>query len=303
MRVLITGATGMIGRALVQALTERKDRVVVVTRNRDRAEKLLGEAVEYQEADPVYEGPWMDEVGRCDAVVHLAGQFLFAHRWTAAEKTQLRNSRILSALNLVEAIHQSKEPPKVFVSTSAIGYYGEDVPSDRQEDSPRGEGFLAQLCADWETVAQKASKSGVRVPIVRVGVVLSKDGGIIEKLAPQFRWGLGGKIGNGKQWISWIHREDLVKVYLQCLDDETLSGPINAVAPHPVTNAEFCRLLAQTLHRPCWVPIPSLALKAALGERATALLGGQQVSPEKLKEHEFSFQYPECESALQDLLA
>ena len=243
----------------------------------------------------------MDEVDGCDAVINLAGEHIFAHRWSTLQKTKIRNSRIFSTWNVVHAIAAAEQKPKVLLTTSAIGYYGNIPEGELDETSPPSDDFLAKLTADWDSAALEAESHGVRVALIRVGVVLSTEGGALKQMLPPFKMGLGGRVGSGKHWVSWIHLDDLVAIYLRALDDHKLNGPINATGPVPVTNSQFSKELAGALHRPCCLPMPESVLRMALGEVADVVIGGQRVIPRKLRRAHFEFKYPTCGDAMRSL--
>jgi uncharacterized protein (TIGR01777 family) len=307
MRIFVTGGTGLVGRRLVRRLHERGDQAVILTRRAGHARELFGNNVVVVEGDPMQSGDWMDAVADCDAVVHLAGENVFAHRWNAEFKRLLRDSRVLSTQHVVEALRRqpvrADGQTKVLVSASAIGYYGPHGDEELTEDSPPGSDFLAQLCVEWEQAARAAEASGVRAAWVRVGVVLDKEGGALAKLLTPFRLCAGGPVGSGRQWMSWIHYADLVSLFLLALDNAQARGPLNGTAPNPVTNREFSKTLGRVLHRPSLVWTPALALRIALGEVAELITTGQRVLPKRALELGYSFQYPTLDAALTQILA
>lgn len=276
MKVAITGATGLVGSALVRALSARGDEPIVLPRD-------------------------CTALPPADAVVHLAGAPI-AVRWTAARKREMVESRVLGARRLAAAIASASPRPTVLVSASAIGAYGDRGDEVLTEDSTRGSDFLATLVRDWEAAADEAR--GVRVVQLRFGIVLSRRGGALAKMLPPFRLGVGGRLGAGAQWMSWIALDDLVRVIQFAITTSTLAGQVNAVAPNPVTNVEFSRTLAQALHRPAMFPVPAVALRAIFGEMARqTLLASQRVSPAKLERAGFRFDHPTLDSALRSALA
>ena len=301
MRVFITGATGLVGTRLVKQLLIRKEEVVVVSRRPEAAKKKFGSQVHVVEGLPQQEGDWMKEIDGCQAIIHLAGEPILC-RWSEVEKTELRNSRVFSTWNLVKAIEQAKERPQVLTSTSAIGYYGFHPEGDLDETSPPGDDFLAKLCVDWEKAALDAEKLGVRVAIIRTGVVLAKEGGALKQMLLPFRLGLGGPAGSGKQWMSWIHIDDLVDFYVKSLDLPRMKGPINGTAPEPVRNKEFSQKLASSLHRPCIFPVPAFALKLMYGEASRLVLEGQRVLPKAIRTLGLQYQYRSLDAALENLV-
>jgi uncharacterized protein (TIGR01777 family) len=306
MRVFITGGTGLIGRRLIARLRERGDEPVILTRRAAHARELFGSAVQVVEGDPMRSGAWMDAVGESDAVIHLAGENVFARRWNAAFKAMLHDSRIRSTQQVVEALRRkpirADGRPKILVNASAIGYYGPRDDEELNEDSPPGSDFLAKLCIEWEKAARAAESSGVRVAFVRVGIVLDKEGGALAKLLTPFRLGAGGPVGSGRQWMSWIHHADIVRLFLLALDNPQAQGTLNGTAPDPVTNRDFSKVLGRVLHRPSFVWTPALALRVMLGEAATLVVTGQRVLPTRSSALGYAFQYPELPAALTQIL-
>ncbi|MDF1565778.1 MAG: TIGR01777 family oxidoreductase [Deltaproteobacteria bacterium] len=298
MKVFITGATGFVGRRLVRTLQDRGDEVVAWVRDPRRATEVLGEQVERVATD-VGEAALARHLAGADAVVNLAGENLFGGRWTRARKAALESSRIDLTGTLARTLANlpGEERPAVFVSASAVGYYGDRGAERLTEASAPGDDFLAGLCQRWEAATTPAREAGLRTVILRIGVVLG-EGGALGRLLPLFRLGAGGRLGNGQQAFPWIHVEDLVGILLAALDDPSLAGVYNATAPGSVTNAELTRALAKAVRRPALVPVPGFAMKAALGEAAVALLGGQDAVPQRLLEAGFPFHYPDLDSAL-----
>ncbi len=294
MRVLITGASGLVGRALGAKLRARGDDVVPAVRRAD------AEGVRW-DVERGFEPP--DALSGFDAVVHLAGENVGGGRWTAARKRRILDSRVHGTRSVVAALEAARPRPRVLVSASAIGLYGDDAGDDiKTEDSPRGEGFLADVVDAWEREALAAEALGVRLVRARIGVVLSPDGGALASLLPLFRWGVGGRVGSGRQWMSWIHIDDLVAAMLSLLDDEHARGPINLTAPQPATNTELSHALGAVLHRPSFLPAPAFAVRLALGEMSVIALGGQRVLPAALEARGFEFAHPALDEALADLL-
>jgi uncharacterized protein len=314
MRVFVTGGTGLVGNLLVKKLSQRGDQVVLLTRRPEAARQQGGAAVTIVTGDPAAAGPWMDAVKDCDAVVHLAGEGIFNRRWSSAFKDLLYASRIKGTDNIVSALgHPSALPtggegpgvrgrPRVLVNASAIGYYGPHGDEELTEESSPGHDFLAKLCVDWEKAAQVASIHGVRVVFLRTGIVLDKQGGALAKMLLPFKMGVGGPIGSGKQFMSWIHIEDEVGLILFALDHPEIDGPLNATAPHAVTNKAFGNALGKVLGRPSFMPTPGLALRVMLGESAQIITAGQRVLPKKALAAAYAFKFPELEAALRELL-
>lgn len=296
MHLLVTGGTGFIGRHLIDALLKRGYRVSLLARDFDKAKKIFNGTVNLL---GTLEGAPLD----IDGVINLAGEPIADKRWTKKRKQQLVESRVATTDKLVEWMAQAELKPKVLLSASAVGYYGnypENLTLDEQT-KPRF-GFASDLCRQWEASAAKAEPLGVRVCQLRIGVVFGVNGGALKKMLPAFKLGLGGRIGDGWQWFSWIHMADMVNIILFLLDHDRISGPVNAVAPNPVTNRELTRQLARLLKRPAVLPVPELALQVLMGESSSLLTQGQEVVPKKLLQYGFRYQYPRLEEALQAVL-
>lgn len=307
MRIFVTGGTGLVGTRLVRRLVERGDTVVLLTRRPAAARERFGDTCGVVEGDPMKVGPWMDAVGDCDAVIHLAGENIFARRWNAAFKELLYASRVQSTEHVVQALaRQPRTPdgrPKVFVSASAVGYYGPHGDEPLDEKSPPGDDFLAHICIDWEKAARVAEGAGVRVALVRVGIVLDPECGALGQIMRPFRLWVGGPVGSGHQWMSWIHHADMGGLFLLALDNPEAVGPLNGAAPEPVTNKEFSKALGRALSRPSLFPTPAFVLRVALGEVAGIVTTGQRVLPFKAQALGYAFRYPTLVVALDDILA
>ncbi len=301
-RIIITGATGLVGRALAAELMGRGDDVVVFARNVDAARKQVPGAAEYVQWDGKEQGAWANAVPGAYAIVHLAGASLFGKRWTDAYKQEIRDSRILSTRGLVNAMERAAVRPNVFVSGSAVGYYGFRDDTPLTEDAPAGDDFLAQVCVDWEAEARRAETLRVRTVLLRTGIVLDKDEGALPQMMLPFKFFVGGPILPGTQWFSWVHLRDEIGLILRAIDDTRISGPLNAVAPEAQTNADFVKTLGAVMNRPAVVPVPGFALKLMVGEFAEALTNGQHVVPAKAQAHGYRFAFPTAEAALRDLL-
>ena len=306
MRVFVAGGSGMVGSRLVRALHGRGDQVVLLTRRPDAVRQSLGSACTIVDGDPGQPGPWAEAVDDCDAVVNLAGENLFNRRWNEAFKKQLRDSRVLSTQNVVQALARKPTTaagvPKVLVNASATGYYGPHGDEELTEESPAGDDFLARLCVEWEQAARAAEAHGLRVARVRLGVVLGRDAGAIPKMLTPFQLGVGGPIASGRQWFSWVHHADIVGILLLALDNPAAAGPVNGTAPQPVTNRDFTKALGRALHRPAFLPIPGFALKLRMGEVAEVLTAGQRVLPAKALALGYKFKFPDIAAALADVL-
>lgn len=303
MKIVITGGTGFIGRALCATLIQGGHRVVVLTRQLGQIHhrsELPVQAVEWNARDP---GPWEQVLEGADAVINLAGASIADARWTDLRKQLIIDSRILTTRLLVRALSRWSSKPATFISASGIGYYGATDDRRLDEGAARGEGFLADLCLGWESEALRAAEFGARVVTLRTGMVLEQDGGALPKMLLPFRLFAGGPIMPGNQWVSWIHRRDHIGLIQWALSTPAVSGPINAVAPEPVTMKTFCEVLGRVLHRPSWLPVPGFALNALLGELGTLMTTGQRVIPAKALAGGYRFQYPTLEPALQAILA
>ncbi len=302
-RVVVTGATGAIGRAVVAALRERGDEVSALSRDPSRAARALGPSVELHAwPQPTAAPPPREAVAGADAVVHLLGEPV-AQRWTATAKARIRDSRVQSTRQLVSALADLPGDlrPQVLVSQSATGFYGPSDDRELDEQAPPGEDFLAGVVRAWEHEAQ-AAESLLRVARTRTGVVLSRSAGALAQMLPFFRLGIGGPVAGGRQYVSWIHLDDVVAAIVFCLDRDGANGPLNLTAPHPVTNAEFSHALGHALRRPAVLPVPSLALRALYGEMSQIITTGQRVIPRRLDELGFQFRHPFVEQALRQAL-
>lgn len=304
MRVLVTGATGFIGRPLCRELVKAGHAVTAVTRDPARAKVRVDPAVRLVGWQG-FRGPTQElttALAENEVVINLAGEPIAARRWSPQVKSDLRASREGTTSALVTACAKQTQRPVLFVSGSAIGYYGPRGDDVLTEESPSGSGFLASLCREWEGAARAAERLGVRVALIRIGVVLGRDGGALGKMLPAFKLGLGGPLGKGNQWMSWIHLEDLVRLFIFIME-QAPSGPVNATAPEPVTNRRFVRTLGRVLHRPAWLPAPGFAVKLLLGEMAEELLlTGQRVTPARAQTLGFHFLHPDLTGALQHLV-
>lgn len=301
MRIFITGGTGFIGRALVPVLQRDGHTVVVWSRSEQRARARLGADIEVVRATDAPDD-LVSAVATCDAVVNLAGEPILGGRWTHRRRQILTASRVGVTDRLVQAMARSTRRPGVFVSGSAVGYYGDRGTEPLTEASAPGQGFLADLARAWEDAARKATALGVRVVQVRTGVVLGRDGGALAQMLPPFRLGLGGPVGTGRQGFPWIHLHDLVRIIAATLSDNRYVGAINAVAPESIDNRAFARALGRTLRRPAVLPVPAVALHAMCGEASTTLLSSQFVLPAALQSLGFSFAFPTVQTALTDIV-
>lgn len=299
MQILVTGATGFVGRALILRLLRDGHRVRALVRSPARAADLLGAEVELASAKG--EGALVRAVDGCDAVIHLAGESVAGKRWSAARKRVLWDSRVALTEQLVAAIAAAERRPKVLVSASAVGYYGDRGDEELDEASAPKDDFLGSMCQAWEAAARAAEAHGVRVCCVRIGLVLGRGGGVLGTMLPLFRAGLGGPLGSGKQWFPWIHLHDLVALMATAVSDARYEGAVLGVAPGAVTNGGFSRALGAAIGRWAVLPAPAFALRLALGEAAAAVLAGQRVRPARTLALGFTFRYPTIEAALSDL--
>lgn len=286
MKVTVFGGTGFIGVPLVKELKNRGHEVLVLDQRRDPQ--------------------WKQQMAGSQAIINLAGFPLFKKRWTIDVKSEIYDSRVEGTRAIVSAIGELKntqQEPKVFISGSAIGFYGPDFDVEFTEESHAGADFLAFVCRDWEAEAEKAATHyGVRTVLLRTGIVLGKDGGALAQILPPFKAFIGGPIGSGKQWMSWIHLDDMVGLILHALENSSIKGPLNATSPQPERNKDFSKKLGSTLNRPSLLPVPSLGLYALVGEAAEILVNGQKVLPKKALDTQYKFKYPSLESALGNIL-
>ena len=312
MKIAITGATGFVGSRLVVKLYDRGDDILILTRNPDKAGRIYPKSI-YPKIEIIpyiatESGDWQKEISGCDAVINLAGEPI-SERWTGEAKRAIVASREIGTEKIVEAISRSErvataladQKPKVLINSSAIGYYGTSETASFDENSPPGDDFLADVCKKWETAAQKVKDYGTRLVILRTGIVLG-NGGALGKMIPPFKLFAGGPIGSGRQWFSWIHRDDLINLIIYCLDRQGISGTFNATAPNPVRMKEFCQILGEVMNRPSWLPVPDFALEILLGEGAKIVLEGQEVLPKATQAIGFDYRYPNLEAALEEIV-
>lgn len=307
MKIIIAGGTGFLGGPLAEGYAEEGHDVRVLTRSLPAGESRHDPGTGVPGVTRVgwtpdgHSGPWASVLEHADGVINLAGESIGDGRWTPRRKATLRDSRILSTRSLAGAIGAAPVPPRVFVSSSAVGYYGPSGDETKTEDAPPGTDFLARLCEEWELEAHKAQRPGTRVAIVRTGIVLERSGGALVKMITPFRLFAGGPMGSGRQWMSWIHRLDWIEMVRWLIDQPASAGPFNATAPHPVTNREFARALGRGLRRPAFVPTPAFALRLLLGEFAESVLSGQRVVPARALALGYHFRYPEIDIAFRGI--
>lgn len=308
MKVVITGVTGFIGTQLARALGERGDTVVGLTRNpaspsARRVAAIPNARVAGWSGRPGSREEWWSAVDGADAVVHLAGESVVGHRWSDDYKRRILESRTRGTAAVVEAIGAAEKKPATLVSASAIGYYGFRGAEPLDESAPAGSDFLATVCRDWEAAAKPVEALGVRLVTPRIGVVIGEEGGALSQMLPAFKLGVGGPIGSGRQWMSWVSLDDTIGLLLFVLDHAELRGPVNVVAPKALTNREFSKVLGRVVHRPSWLPVPKFALRIGLGAVAEMLVEGQHVVPAAARKAGYAFRFPELEPALQNALS
>lgn len=293
MRVLITGASGLIGSALQRSFREKGYDLLLASREEPKDTEHIQWSVEDGFADP-------SKLEGIDAVVHLAGESVNGLRWTDEKKKAIRDSRVLGTRNVVDAISKLKKKPKVFVAASAIGFYGERGDEELTESSAAGDTFLADVSKQWEAESRRAEDAGIRTVLLRTGIVLSKDGGALGTMLLPFKLGVGGVVGSGKQWMSWISLDDHVAAINYVIEHDSIRGAVNSVSPHPITNQEFTKTMGEVLYRPTIIPLPEFAVSMLMGEMGDELLlTSTKVMPKRLEDAGFEFKYPELKSALE----
>lgn len=293
MKVLITGASGLVGTALQKSFAEKGYDMLLASRSEPKSENEIQWDAKKGFAEP-------EKLEGIDAVVHLAGESVNGLRWTDEKKKAIRDSRVLGTRNVVEAISKLKSKPKVFVSSSAIGFYGERGDEELTESSNVGSGFLADVSREWEAESRRAEDAGIRTVLLRTGIVLSKDGGALGTMLLPFKLGVGGVIGGGKQWMSWISLDDHIAAINFVLENENIRGAVNAVSPHAVTNEEFTKTMGDVLYRPTFIPLPEFAVSMIFGEMGDALLlASTKVMPKRLEDAGFEFEYPHIKEAIE----
>jgi len=302
MRIVVAGGSGFIGQALCAELIKTGHAVIVLTRDVEAAGPRLGDHVETVEWNADASGAWASVIDGADAVVNLAGENIGEGRWTAERKQRIIGSRLNATNALVQAIAKAKRKPSVMVNSSAIGYYGPHGDEIVTEKDPAGNDFLAQTTKQWEEAAKKVESYGARLIILRNGVVLEKGGGALEKFLTPFRLFVGGTLGSGKQWFSWVHRDDVVGLILFALQNNAAKGALNATAPEPQTMKDFCATLGKVMGRPSWAPVPAFVLKIVLGEMSEMVLNGQRVVPAAAEKAGYKFKYRTSEQALSAIL-
>ncbi|RLG12953.1 TIGR01777 family protein [Candidatus Pacearchaeota archaeon] len=296
MKVIVLGATGFIGSHLVKDLLKNNYEVYAVIRNSKKIE-ILPKGTKIIIGDPLQKGEWQEVASQMDAGINLIGETIFK-RWTKKYKKKLIDSRVISTKNLIEALRNKT----ILFNASAIGYYGDRGEEELIEESPAGKGFICELCKIWEKTAFEAEKKSIRVLIGRIGIVLGKNGGMLKVILPIFKAGLGGPLGNGKQWFSWIHIDDVTRAIRFLIENKNLSGIFNFVSPHPVRNKEFTKILSKILKRPAFIPVPVFALKLLYGELGEVIVSSTKVLPVRLLNYGFIFKYSQLENALKSII-
>jgi uncharacterized protein (TIGR01777 family) len=301
MKIFMTGGTGFVGTTLTKKLTRERHQITILTRTLIE-DSALQRGVTYLEGDPAEKGVWQESVAEHDVVINLAGASIFK-RWSETAKELIRDSRIHTTQNLVDALAPRKGKETLLLSTSAIGYYGFQEDEELGEEGAPGDGFLASLSQEWESAALKAEAFGAKVTLLRFGIVLGKHGGALRQMVPLFNMYLGSPLGHGEQWFSWIHEEDLAGIYSYLIAERNVSGPINCTAPNPVRNTDLTKTLAEVLGKPTFMPaVPGFMLRLIMGEFGSVLLEGQKVLPNRLLGMGFRFKFPKLRGALEDLL-
>jgi len=300
MKILITGGTGFVGTQLTSRLIQDGHEVTILSRSAKRSGEVP-RRISYLQGDPTQKGPWQEAIKSHDAVINLAGASIFA-KWTDEHKKAIRESRVSTTQNIVEGIPSPPQKQFTLLSTSAVGYYGFCGDEELTEQSPPGNDFLARIALEWEGEALKAKERGARVVITRFGIVMGEKGGALSQMIPLFKKYIGGPIGSGKQWFSWVHIKDLSEAFAFLMKHPEISGPVNVCAPNPVRNKDLAKVLGKVLHRPSFMPAPGFMVKLVLGEFGSVILKGQRVIPKRLLDSGFAFQYPDIDKALQGIV-
>lgn len=301
MKILMTGGTGFVGSFLTARLVRDGHEVTILVRSKNEAKAGPRDAL-FLQGDPTVSGAWQQEVRHYDAIINLAGASIFS-RWTEQQKRAIRESRISTTRSIVESMDVPSGKAVTLLSTSAVGYYGFHGDEELTEDAPPGNDFLATVAQEWEEEASRARKKGVRVCITRFGIVLGTNGGALGQMIPLFKKFVGGPIGSGRQWFSWVHAHDLAEVFSYLLNHPELSGPFNVCSPKPVRNSDLAKAIGKALHRPSFMPTPGFVIRLVLGEFGSVILKGQRVVPRRLLENGFVFEYPEIDKAVASIVA
>jgi hypothetical protein len=301
-KIVVTGATGLIGKSLVKKLIENQEEVVVLSGNPEKVRSLFGTKVNSVYWDYSFSESLIDSISDADIIIHLAGANVAGKRWSENYKKLILESRRFPTQNLVKAIEKLSKKPESFICSSAVGFYGNTFDDEVTENYPPGKDFLAEVCSIWEEEASKVEKLGVRRVSIRTGIVLSTNGGALKKMLLPFKLFAGGPLGSGEQWFPWIHIDDEVEIFFHIINNKNLHGAINAASPKPVRMSKFSSELGKVLHRPSMFKVPKFVLKIALGEAAESILAGQKIVSEKLLDSGFSFRHPSLNEALKDLI-
>ena len=300
MKILITGGTGFVGKQLTSRFIQEGNEVTILTRSLKESGQLP-KGISYLQGDPTQKGPWQEAVPGHDVIINLAGASIFS-KWSDEYKKLIRDSRVFTTRNIIEGIPSKFEKEISLFSTSAVGYYGFHGDEELDEESPPGNDFLARLAIEWEAEALKAKEKGARVVITRFGIVLGEKGGALGQMIPLFKKFIGGPIGSGQQWFSWVHIKDLAEAFAFLIKHPEIPGPVNVCSPNPVKNKDLAKALGRALHRPSFMPAPGFMIKLVLGEFGSVILEGQRVLPRRLLEKGFTFQYPDIDKALQSII-
>ena len=301
MKILMTGGTGFVVKQLTSRFVQEGNEVTILTRSLKESGQLP-KGISYLQGDPTQKGPWQEAIPGHDVIVNLAGASIFS-KWSEEYKKLIRDSRVFTTRNIIEGIPSKFEREISLFSTSAVGYYGFHGDEEMDEESPPGNDFLARLAIEWEAEASKAKEKVARVVITRFGIVLGEKGGALGQMIPLFKKFIGGPIGSGQQWFSWVHIKDLAEAFAFLIKHPEIPGPVNVCSPNPVKNKDLAKALGRALHRPSFMPAPGFMIKLVLGEFGSVILEGQRVLPRRLLEKGFTFQYPDIDKAIQNILA
>ena len=300
MKILMTGGTGFVGKQLTSRFIQEGNEVTILTRSLKESGQLP-KGISYLQGDPTQKGPWQEAIPGHDVIINLAGASIFS-KWSDEYKKLIRDSRVFTTRNIIEGIPSKFEKEISLFSTSAVGYYGFHGDEELDEESPPGNDFLARLAIEWEAEALKAQEKGARVVITRFGIVLGEKGGALGQMIPLFKKFIGGPIGSGQQWFSWVHIKDLAEAFAFLIKHPEISGPVNVCSPNPVKNKDLAKALGRALHRPSFMPAPGFMIKLVLGEFGSVILEGQRVLPRRLLKEGFTFQYPDIDKALKSII-
>lgn len=301
-RIIITGATGLIGTELCKQLSANGHELIIFTRSTDKARKIIKEAVEYVKWDYTNADSWKDQLSKADSIIHLAGENVMGGRWTDEHKKRVYNSRIKSTNSFVKAMAECESKPESFICASAVGYYDSSINKEYDETAQPGDGFLSEVTSDWEKAAAEVEKYGVRRVNIRIGIVLDPSGGALAKMIVPFKFFIGGPLGSGNQWFPWIHIKDIAKLFVHAVENGDATGPLNGVSTGIVTMKEFSKTLGDVLNRPSIFRVPEFVLNIILGEAASSITKGAKIIPAKTLESGYSFEFKDAGNALSDLI-